>query len=59
MLRLFAVLALVVVTSPAAAQDGWPSKPITVIVPFGAGGNTDGPLEFIQRGYPHISASSS
>jgi len=42
MLSLFAVLALVVVTSPAAAQDGWPSKPITVIVPFGAGGNTDG-----------------
>ena len=41
MLRPFAVLALVVVTSPAAVQDSWPSKPITVIVPFGAGGNTD------------------
>src|SRR4029453_2212145 len=44
MLRPFAVLAFVVVTSsgsPAAAQDSWPSKPITVIVPFGAGGNTD------------------
>jgi putative tricarboxylic transport membrane protein len=44
MLRPFAVLALVVVTLsgyPAAAQDNWPSKPITVIVPFGAGGNTD------------------
>ena len=44
MLCPFAVLALVVVTlsgSPAAAQDSWPSKPITVIVPFGAGGNTD------------------
>src|SRR6266566_3938588 len=41
MLRPLAVLALVVVTSPAAAQDSWPSKPITVIVPFGAGGNTD------------------
>jgi len=27
-LRPFAVLALVVVTSPAAAQDSWPSKPI-------------------------------
>jgi tripartite-type tricarboxylate transporter receptor subunit TctC len=43
-LRPFAVLALVVVISngsPAAAQDGWPPKPITVIVPFGAGGNTD------------------
>src|SRR5437588_4459841 len=43
-LRPFAVLALVVVTSSgsaAVAQDSWPSKPITVIVPFGAGGNTD------------------
>src|SRR5262249_8011250 len=45
MLRPLAVLAIVVVTSsgsPAAAQDSWPSKPITVIVPFGAGGSTDG-----------------
>jgi len=45
MLRTFGVLAFVVVTStsgsPSAAQDTWPSKPITVIVPFGAGGNTD------------------
>src|SRR5260370_38873074 len=41
MLRTFAVLALVVATSPAAARDSWPPKPITAIVPFGAGGNTD------------------
>jgi Tripartite tricarboxylate transporter family receptor len=41
MLRPFAVLALVLLASPAAAQDSWPSKPVTVIVPFGAGGNTD------------------
>ena len=44
MVRAFAVLALFAVTSsglPAAAQDSWPSKPITVMVPFGAGGNTD------------------
>src|SRR5258706_10982810 len=41
MLLPFAFLALVVVPSRAAAQDSWPSKPITVIVPFGAGGNTD------------------
>jgi tripartite-type tricarboxylate transporter receptor subunit TctC len=25
----------------AAAQDAWPSRPVTVIVPFAAGGNTD------------------
>ena len=44
MVRAFAILALFAVTSsglPAAAQDSWPSKPITVMVPFGAGGNTD------------------
>ena len=44
MLRAFAVLAFVAITSsgsPAVAQDSWPSKPITVVVPFGAGGNTD------------------
>ncbi|MEO7009381.1 MAG: tripartite tricarboxylate transporter substrate-binding protein, partial [Caldimonas sp.] len=27
--------------SPALAQDKWPSKPITYIVPFPAGGTTD------------------
>jgi tripartite-type tricarboxylate transporter receptor subunit TctC len=26
---------------PAAAQQAWPTKPITYIVPFGAGGTTD------------------
>jgi tripartite-type tricarboxylate transporter receptor subunit TctC len=35
------VLALGLTASVAHGQDKWPSKPVTVIVPFGAGGNTD------------------
>ena len=36
-----ALAALAIVAAPALAQDKWPSKPVTVIVPFAAGGNTD------------------
>jgi tripartite-type tricarboxylate transporter receptor subunit TctC len=38
---LAAVLAAAAAGSVAQAQDKWPSKPITYIVPFGAGGTTD------------------
>lgn len=36
-----AALSAALVTTPANAQ-AWPQKPVTVIVPFAAGGNTDG-----------------
>jgi tripartite-type tricarboxylate transporter receptor subunit TctC len=36
----FAASALLAVAAPAGADD-WPSRPVTIIVPFGAGGNTD------------------
>jgi len=36
-----AVAALSTLGLPALAQDKWPSKPITYIVPFPAGGTTD------------------
>jgi tripartite-type tricarboxylate transporter receptor subunit TctC len=36
-----AATVLAAALSPALAQDKWPTKPITYIVPFGAGGTTD------------------
>jgi tripartite-type tricarboxylate transporter receptor subunit TctC len=36
-----AVMTFGLLAGSAAAQDKWPSRPVTVIVPFAAGGNTD------------------
>src|ERR1700712_2770559 len=35
------VLPALLAASPAQAEDKWPSRPITYIVPFAAGGTTD------------------
>src|SRR5829696_7029280 len=42
-LRVFAALlfAVCLVSAPGATQETYPSKPITIIVPFGAGGALD------------------
>jgi tripartite-type tricarboxylate transporter receptor subunit TctC len=36
-----AILGTALSGAPASAQDKWPSKPITLVVPFPAGGTTD------------------
>jgi putative tricarboxylic transport membrane protein len=35
------VASLAVGVGPAVAQDSWPDQPITIVVPFGAGGSAD------------------
>lgn len=39
--RAVAFAAAALLSTTVLAQDKWPSKPVTVIVPFAAGGNTD------------------
>lgn len=42
-LRIASVIAITMfAVVPQAMADDWPDKPVTVIVPFAAGGNTDG-----------------
>jgi tripartite-type tricarboxylate transporter receptor subunit TctC len=41
MKRLLMAAALAVTAIPAAAQDSYPDRPITIVVPFAAGGPTD------------------
>src|SRR5437588_2391077 len=41
LIRLFAVALAAVAAASAFAQDNWPSKPIRIIVPFGAGSGLD------------------
>src|SRR5215213_7274810 len=40
-MRILAALALALVSAASPAQDGWPSRPVRVVVPFAPGGGTD------------------
>jgi tripartite-type tricarboxylate transporter receptor subunit TctC len=46
---LTAALAVIALATPAIASDDYPSRPITLIVPFSAGGNSDTSSRLIAR----------
>src|SRR6185436_11806736 len=52
LLILPAVAAFAAIATPLQAAD-WPSRPVTVVVPFGAGGNTD---MMARLGAQHLAA---
>jgi tripartite-type tricarboxylate transporter receptor subunit TctC len=41
LMALFSALLTAGLLSPPAFADEWPTRPVTIVVPFGAGGNTD------------------
>ena len=41
MRRIFAMAAVLLVSFAAQAQDSWPQRAVTLVVPFGAGGSAD------------------
>jgi tripartite-type tricarboxylate transporter receptor subunit TctC len=53
---IIALAAALVVPGIAVAQDKYPSKPITVIVPFSAGGSTDLLARAIEKVWPKYSS---
>ncbi len=53
---IIALVAALVVPGIAVAQDKFPSKPITVIVPFSAGGSTDLLARAVEKVWPKYSS---
>jgi len=49
------LIAVLAIAGPAVSQDKFPSKPITVIVPFSAGGSTDLLARAVEKIWPKYS----
>jgi tripartite-type tricarboxylate transporter receptor subunit TctC len=43
------VAAILAVTAPAQAQETWPQRPVTIVVPFAAGGSADLLARILQQ----------
>src|SRR5262249_33792749 len=49
MRRVLAVAAVVALAAPAHAQEAWPQRPVTIVVPFAAGGSADLLARILQQ----------
>src|SRR5262249_55552388 len=47
--RVLAVAAVVALAAPAHAQESWPQRPVTIVVPFAAGGSADLLARILQQ----------
>src|ERR1700730_446482 len=50
---IFAAAVFIAVAGGAHAQDSWPQRPVTLVVPFGAGGSADLTARIVS---PHLQA---
>ena len=50
----FLVFGMLVLAAPVAAEDAYPSRPITMIVPFAAGGSTDAIGRIVAEGLRQV-----
>ena len=53
------VLIVDTTATPAMAQSDWPNRPITLIVPFAAGGGVDASARMQAIARPHAGSSGS
>src|SRR6516162_6952210 len=49
MRRVLAVAAVLALAAPAHAQEAWPQRPVTIVVPFAAGGSADLLARILQQ----------
>jgi len=47
-------LLLCAVAAPGAAADDWPTRPLTIVVPFAAGGASDGSARVLAAGLSEV-----
>ena len=53
-LALHLALPALTLALPAAAQESWPARRVTLVVPFGAGSNTDGVARWMAEHFKDI-----